>query len=33
MLLMIGKGLEVEYVMQIIDTQKLITNTWNITIV
>ena len=30
MLLMIGKGLEV---MQIIDTQKLITNTWNITIV
>ena len=27
MLLMIGKGLEVEYVMQIIDTQKLITNT------
>ena len=33
MLLMIGKGLEVEYVMQIIDTQKLITNTWNITMV
>ena len=27
MLLMIGKGLEVEDVMQIIDTQKLITNT------